>query len=299
MQQVFKGNLFGILAILLWSTLASLSVKAGKIPPFQLVSMTFFIAFLIGLFLWKKEGKGILIHLKLPIKVWLVGIVGLFGYHFFYFLALQNAPALEANLINYLWPLFIVLFSVFLPSVKLRWFHILGVLLGLFGVIVLIGGGGNVNFDMRYIRGYSYAFLCAIIWSSYSVISKYFDKISTSVVGSFCGATAILSLIFHLAFEPTVIPSFNNLLAIIILGLGPVGGAFFAWDYGVKNVDIQMLGTFSYATPLVSTFLLVMLGIGKANSTIWLSCLLIVLGSVVASLPLFLKYFKFRNQRHK
>ncbi|NOX14793.1 MAG: EamA family transporter, partial [Epsilonproteobacteria bacterium] len=149
MQQVFKGNMFGVLAILLWSTLASLTVKAGKIPPFELVSMTFFIAFLIGLFLWKKEGKGILIHLKLPIKIWLVGIVGLFGYHFFYFLALQKAPAVEANLINYLWPLLIVLFSAFLPEVKLRWFHLVGILLGFFGVVLLLSGGG-LHFETKY-----------------------------------------------------------------------------------------------------------------------------------------------------
>ena len=135
MQYTLKGNILGILAILLWSTLASLTVIAGKIPPFELVSMTFFVAFLIGLILWKKEGKGILVHFKYPPKIWIVGVGGLFGYHFFYFLALQNAPAIEANLINYLWPLFIVLFSAFLPGVKLKWFHIVGVIFGFVGVI--------------------------------------------------------------------------------------------------------------------------------------------------------------------
>ncbi len=297
MQQSTKGNIFGILAILLWSTLASTTVLAGKIPPFQLVSMSFFVAFFIGLALWKKEGRGIWVHLKLPVKNWIIGIIGLFGYHFFYFLALQNAPALEANLINYLWPLFIVLFSAFLPGVKLRWFHIAGVLFGLFGVIVLVSAGKGFDFNMGYAKGYFYAFLCALSWSSYSVLSKYFGKVPVSSVGAFCGATAILALIFHLIFEPTVIPDFKNLLAIIVLGLGPVGGAFFLWDFGVKNGDIQMLGTFSYATPLLSTILLVVFGLAKPNSYIWTACLFIVLGSVIASYPLFKKFFTARNQR--
>ena len=291
MQQSTKGNISGVFAILLWSTLASATVLVKKIPPFQLVGMSFFIAFFIGLVLWKKEGHGAWIHLKLPIKNWIIGIMGLFGYHFFYFLALKNAPALEANLINYLWPLLIVLFSAFLPGVRLRWFHVVGVLFGLFGVIVLVGAGKGFDFNMEYAKGYFYAFLCALSWSSYSVLSKYFGKVPVSSVGAFCGATAILAFIFHLLFEPTVIPGFGSLLVIIVLGLGPVGGAFYLWDFGVKNGDIQMLGTFSYATPLLSTVLLVVLGLAKPNSYIWIACLLIVLGSIIASYPLFKKLF--------
>jgi len=171
-----KGNLFGVIAILLWATLASFGVMARSIPPFQLTSMAFFVAFIIGAILWKKEGKGILVHLKWPLKVWIVGISGLFGYHFFYFLAIQNAPAIEANLINYLWPLFIVLFSSFLPKEKLRWFHVVGVILGLVGVFFLVSKDGGLNFESQYMNGYIYAFLAAITWGSYSVLSRLFGK---------------------------------------------------------------------------------------------------------------------------
>ena len=287
---VMQYNLSGILAILLWSTLASLTVKVGRVPPFELVSISFTVAFFIGLGLWKKEGRGILVHLKLPLKVWLVGVGGLFGYHFFYFLALQNAPAVEANLINYLWPLFIVLFSAFLPGVKLRWFHVLGVVLGLGGVVALLGAKGGFSFDYQYARGYFYAFVCALVWSSYSVLSRYFGKVPTSAVGGFCGVTAILAFVCHLLFETTVVPGFGSFVAIIILGLGPVGGAFFLWDYGVKKGDIQMLGAMSYLTPLLSTLLLVSLELSKASRAIWIACFLIVLGSIIASLPLFKKF---------
>jgi len=292
MQQKTKGNIFGVLAILLWSTLASTTVLAGKIPPFQLVSMSFFVAFFIGLFLWKKEKKGILAQLKIPFKNWLIGVGGLFGYHFFYFLALRHAPAIEANLINYLWPLFIVLFSAFLPGIRLRWFHVAGVSLGFFGVIMLVGKDGGFSFDLEYMWGYFYAFLCALIWSSYSVLSKYFGKMPVSSVGAFCGVTALLSAVLHFLFEPTVIPDLKSYMAILILGLGPVGGAFFLWDYGVKNGDIQMIGVFSYATPLLSTVLLIFLGISELSPVIWTATVLISLGSIIASLPLFGKFFK-------
>lgn len=286
-----RGNLLGIFAILLWSTLASLGVLSSAIPPFQLTSMAFFVAFIIGLILWKKEGRGIIVHLRWTLKVWLVGVCGLFGYHYFYFLAIQNAPAIEANLINYLWPLFIVLFSSFLPNEKLRWFHIVGVLFGLIGVIFLVSKGGSFNFKIQYTNGYIYAFIAALTWGAYSVISRFFSHIPTSAVGGFCGVTAFLALFCHLLFETTVLPSVQELGIIILIGLGPVGGAFFVWDYGVKNGDIQLLGSMSYFTPLLSTLLLITLGLSAPSSTIWIACSLIVFGSMISSLPLFKKLY--------
>ncbi len=284
-----RGNLFGIFAILFWSTLASLGVMASNIPPFQLTAMAFLVAFIIGLILWKKEGMGIIVHLKWPLKVWLVGVCGLFGYHYFYFLAIQNAPAIEANLINYLWPLFIVLFSSFLPNEKLRWFHVVGVLFGFIGVVFLVSNRGSFNFEAQYLGGYFYAFIAALTWGAYSVISRFFAHIPTSAVGAFCGVTALLAFVCHFLFESTVIPTLQEFIIIVFIGLGPVGGAFFVWDYGVKNGDIQLLGSLSYFTPLLSTILLITFSLSKSSSTIWIACLLIVFGSMISSLPLFKK----------
>jgi len=290
-----RGNLFGVVAILLWATLATFGVMASNIPPFQLTSMAFFAAFFIGMVLWKKEGKGILVHLKWPLKVWIVGVCGLFGYHFFYFLAIQNAPAIEANLINYLWPLFIVLFSAFLPNEKLRWFHVVGILFGLIGVFFLVSKDGSFNFEAQYINGYIYAFIAALAWSSYSVLSRLFGSIPTSAVGGFCGVTAVLSLVCHLFFEATVVPNIAEFLAIVALGLGPVGGAFFVWDYGVKKGDIQLLGSLSYAIPLLSTLLLVVLGLSEPSQMIWIACAFIVFGSLISSLEHFKKMLAIKS----
>lgn len=287
MNRVQKGNIAGIVAILLWSTLALFTVFTNRIPPFQLTFIAFSVAFIIGLLLWIKEGSGIMVHLKLPWKVWFVGIYGLFGYHFFYFLALKSAPVLEANLINYLWPLLIVLLSAWLPNEKLRWFHIVGALLGFLGALVLIGFGKEIAFSSQYTQGYMYALMCAFIWGSYSVLSRYFGSIPTLSVGGFCGASALLSIVAHLLFEQTYLPTLAELLAAIGLGLGPVGVAFFVWDYGMKQGDIKFIGSLSYATPLLSTLMLVLFGRSSPNSAIWLACSLIVLGSIVSSLPFF------------
>jgi len=283
MEEIKQGNLFGVLAILLWSTLAAMTVLTGDIPPFQLVSLSFFIASFLGLFMLKKQKHSIKKLLQVPFSSWVIGVFGLFGYHFFYFFALKSAPAVEANLINYLWPLLIVLFSAFLPNEKLKWFHIVGSLFGLLGAFLLVSKNGSLEFKSEYIAGYMYAVLAALIWSSYSVISRKLSHIPTYSVTGFCIATAVLSFICHLLFEVTIIPDFTQLIAIIILGLGPVGGAFYVWDYGMKNGDIKVLGSLAYFTPLLSTFILIIFSLASMNQTIAIACFLIILGSLISS----------------
>lgn len=283
-QQQWQPTLIGATAILMWATLALFTALSGdQIPPFQLTAMSFTIAFAVGLSWWLKRGDDIWQRLQLPPQVWTLGIVGLFGYHFFYFMALKNAPAVETSLIAFLWPLLIVVFSALLPGEQLRWFHGLGAVLGFIGAALLVTKGEGFSFDPRYTVGYLAALVCALTWSSYSVASRWFGAIPTDAVGGFCGATAILALLCHLLFEETVWPMGSQWLAILALGLGPVGIAFFTWDYGVKWGNIQLLGAFSYAAPLLSTLLLIAFGLAEATWVVGAACLLIVMGAVIAA----------------
>lgn len=277
-----QPTLVGATAILMWATLALLTELSGTIPAFQLTAMSFTVAFAIGVAAWQRADGHWLTHLKLPKAVWALGITGLFGYHFFYFVALQNAPAVEASLIAYLWPLFIVLFSALLPGEQLRWFHCAGAIASFIGVGILVTKGQALTFDARYTTGYLAAFCCAIIWSSYSILSRSFGKIPTHSVGGFCGVTALLAWLCHFLFESTVLPTATEGLAILGLGLGPVGLAFFTWDYGIKHGNIKVLGILSYAIPLLSTILLSLFGLADLTWTVWLACLLIVGGALLS-----------------
>lgn len=277
------ATLVGSTAVLMWATLALLTKLSGNLPPFQLTAMAFTIAFFIGLALWVREGGDMRRHLRLPARVWVLGIGGLFGYHFFYFVALGNAPAVEASLLAYLWPLLIVVLAAVLLREQLRWFHVLGALLGFAGAAVLVTGGRGLAFDRQYALGYGAALVCAAVWSLYSVLSRKLGDVPTSAVGGFCGATAVLALLCHLLFEETVWPVGGQWLALLLLGLGPIGAAFFTWDVGVKRGNIKLLGTLSYAAPLLSTLLLVLFGQTAASWSLALACLLIIGGAVLAS----------------
>ena len=280
---VRRATLIGGTAVLMWATLALLATWAQAIPPFQLTGMAFAIAFVIGLVWMQVQGRSPLAAARRPPAVWLLGVGGLFGYHLVFFVALRLAPPVEANLINYAWPLLIVLFSALLPGERLRWWHVAGAALGLCGVAVLIGGrGGSVAFDPRYIMGYGAAVLSAAIWAGYSVLSRRVGTVPTETVGWFCGATALLSLLCHAALEQTVVPDAAGWAAVVALGLGPVGLAFFVWDHGVKRGDIRALGAFAYAAPLLSTLLLIAFGQGALTAAVGAACLLIIGGAILA-----------------
>ncbi len=180
-----------------------------------------------------------------------------------------------------------------LPGERLHWTHLLGGAVGLVGAIMLVlqKADGAVSFDPRYAVGYLAALGCAFTWSIYSVMSRRFGEAPTDLVGAFCGATALLGIAAHaLVGEPTIWPADQwEWLSVLALGLGPVGLAFFVWDYGVKRGDIKALGACSYASPLLSTLLLILAGKAEATMTVILACLLIIAGAVIASRDLWMR----------
>jgi drug/metabolite transporter (DMT)-like permease len=286
-----RATLIGAIAVLLWATLALLTTYAQPLPAFELVALTFTVAFLLALCKWILEaargGPPIASRLALPWQAWAVGVGGLFGYHFFYFNALAHAPAVEASLIAFLWPLLIVLFSALLPGERLRLVHILGALCGLAGAGLLVTKGQSFGFNPAYALGYVAALACALTWSGYSLLSRRLGKVPSDAVGAYCGVTALLGFACHLAFEDWVTPTAGNVAAILALGLGPVGAAFFVWDYGVKRGDIQALGSLAYAAPLISTLLLILAGRAAPSWVLAAGALLIVGGAALAAGGLF------------
>jgi len=278
-----KATLIGTIAVLLWALLALFTTVVKSIPPFQLVSLCFSVATVFSAVWISRRGPGAFRALRQPVGAWVLSVGGLFGYHFFYFVALANAPAVDASLIAYLWPLFIVLLSALLPGERLRWYHVAGAACGLGGAAVLVSKGKGFDFDPAFAAGYGAALACSILWSGYSVLNRRYRAVPVEAVCGFCGGAAILGFITHSLMESWVTPDAWQWLAIAGLGLGPVGIAFFVWDYGTKHGDIQVLGVSAYAAPLLSTLILIVAGAAPASPAVIWGCLLIVGGAVLAS----------------
>ncbi|MEX0282957.1 MAG: EamA family transporter [Arenibacterium sp.] len=273
----------GYLAILLWAFLALFTVGSAPVPPLLLNAICFAIGGTIGL-IWTARTGGLAQLRLVPFRVYLFGSAGLFGYHLLYFSALRLAPAAEAGLIAYLWPLLIVLFSGLLPGETLRRGHLVGAIVAFAGAALIVGKGGNLTLEGTHVAGYGLALLCALTWSAYSVVSRKMGDAPTSSVTVFCLVSAILSALLHLWLETTILPeTLLGWLSVLALGLGPVGLAFFVWDIGVKRGDIQLLGTLSYTAPLLSTIILVVAGVAEPSWTLLFAALGITIGALVAA----------------
>ncbi|GAB5446882.1 aromatic amino acid exporter YddG [Gymnodinialimonas sp.] len=276
-----RATAIGFIAVLLWALLALFTIGSAPVPPFQLNAMTFAVGGTLGL-IWVTVTGGWPKLRAVPLRVYIFGTLGLFGYHALYFSALRLAPPAEASLIAYLWPLFIVLFSGLLPGERLGLLHIIGAVIAFAGAALIVAPGAD-GFTGGF--GLALAGLCALTWSGYSVLSRRLGAMPTESVAIFCVATALLSVPAHLALETTVWPTGAvGWGAIAALGIGPVGLAFYVWDLGVKSGDIQLLGVASYAAPLLSTLILIVVGVANASPTLIFSAMLIAGGAGLAAL---------------
>ncbi len=266
---------YSLAAIALWSTLALLSVKLAAVPPFLLVGVTL----LLG-------GLGGLRHIRrwrVPATTLLLGVYGLFVYHFCLFLALRRAPPVEANLLNYLWPLLIVLLSpVVLPGYRLAARHVIAGIFGFAGAGLVVTGGA-LSISREHALGYGLAVLAALIWSTYSLLTRRVAAFPNAAVGLFCVVSGATSLLAHAFLEAPYTFRTEEILPLLLLGAGPMGGAFFLWDAALKQGDPRIIGSLAYLTPLLSTGLLVLFGGGHLSPFAGLGMVLIIFAAVLGT----------------
>ncbi|TFY98393.1 DMT family transporter [Ramlibacter humi] len=268
------ANLYALGAIALWAGLASLGLSLKHLPPFLLTG----IALVIG----SVPSWPLVRQWKVPASTLAVGIYGLFAYHFLLFIALRVAPPVEANLVNYLWPLFIVVLApLFLPGLSLRPGHVLGALLGFAGAAVAILGAGGTTGAWSW--GYLPALGAAFIWASYSLLTRRVPAFPTAAIGLFGLVSGALSLACHVALEPRVAVAPADWVLLTLMGLGPLGAAFFLWDKALKLGDARHIGVLSYITPLASTALLLLVTGRGLSWSIALAAALIVGGAVLGT----------------
>ena len=262
-------------AIALWGTLAALGVALAHVPPFLLTGLALCVGGLLALPLSRFEVS----RWRVPLPTLALGVGGLFGFHFLLFMALRLAPPVQANLINYLWPLFMVLLSPWLlPGMRLQAVHIAAALLGFAGAALVILGdpAGAGQQAGGWSWGYLLALLSALVWASYSLLTRRVPHFPTAAIGGFALLSGLLSLVCHALLEPAVALTGRDMLLIGALGLGPMGAAFFLWDMALKRGDTRQIGILSYLTPLASTGMLVLVGDRAFTWNIGLAALMIV-----------------------
>jgi drug/metabolite transporter (DMT)-like permease len=256
MLAAMSANLYALGAIFLWATLASLGVALSHVPPFLLTGIALLAGSLLALpFVLKNRRLW-----AIPASTLALGVYGLFGFHFLLFIALRHAPAVEANLVNYLWPLFmVVLAPLFLKNMALRSVHVAAALLGFAGAaIAILGAREGAASGTGWAWGYVPALGSAFIWASYSLLTQRVAAFPTAAIGLFGLVSGVLSLLCHWLLEPATALAGSDWVLLAVMGLGPLGAAFFLWDKALKLGDARQIGILSYLTPLCSTALLML-----------------------------------------
>ena len=278
------ASLSALGAIALWGSLAPLGVSLAQVPPFLLTGLGLLAGSVLGLgfALWGR------VSLALPWRTLALGVYGLFGFHFLLFIALRHAPPVQANLVNYLWPLGIVLLApLLLPGARLRPLHVVAALIGFGGAALAILGGASDTGAQPDAGGFQWGYVAAAasacVWATYSLLTQRVAAFPTAAVGVFGLASGLLSLACHALLEPAVELDTHALLRIAALGLGPLGGAFYLWDAALKRGDPRQIGLLSFLTPLLSTLGLLLQRGQWPGMSVLLAALMIVGAAVLGA----------------
>lgn len=275
-----SANLLALGAIALWASLAALGVSLSHVPPFLLTGLALLVGSVIALPLSRFDFR----QWRVPLSTLAIGVYGLFGFHFLLFIALRHAPPVQANLVNYLWPLGIVVMApLFLPGMSLTLRHVLAALLGFAGAALAILGGRGGSTEAVWAWGYIPALGSAFIWASYSLLTKRVRSFPTAAIGSFALVSGLLSLLCHAWLEPATALSARDWGLIALMGLGPLGGAFFLWDAALKRGDARQIGVLSFLTPLLSTLTLLWVRGETPSLSVALAAVMIIGAAVLAT----------------
>ena len=285
-----KATIYALAAIALWASLAALALSLSHVPAFLLTGVSLMVGSVLA---WPAVLRRPALW-RMPPSTLAFGVLSLFGYHFLLFMGLRLAPAVEVNLINYLWPLLLVVLApLYLPGMSLRPVHLMASAMGFGGAIIAIVGAQTSasasasTTPSNPLLGYLLALLAACAWANYSLQTKRLSVqgrgFPTAAIGLFGLVSGGFSLLCHWALEPAVSLSLQDWGLLVLLGLGPLGASFFLWDQALKLGDARHIGILSYITPLASTTLLMVASQRPLTLSIALAATLIMGAAVLGT----------------
>jgi drug/metabolite transporter (DMT)-like permease len=280
-------TLVGAAAIPLWATWPLLAVlSAGSIPLFQFLAIIFAVGAAVLLLVRRppppRSETGVTPKSSLRASTWAAAVmiaVGLFVSDIFFIKAIQIIPAAQASLLNYLWPLMIVVAGVPLGLVQASKRHTLSMLLGLAGAALVIGPDVSAGAW----SGIVLALATGLSWTAYCLFRLWQGPDAPDALVQGFALSAGAAIILHLAMETTVVPPIGALISAVLVGVIPLALGNLAWDHGVRRGDRVLLATLAYATPLVGALFLIAFGFSQATLGLLAGGVCIVAAGIISA----------------
>jgi len=265
-------------AVVLWASWPALATVAHPAPPLLVLGLSALIGCVCSYLLAAWQGKAGTFFAVRPATMGFVAI-GLMGNNTFYLAAIARIGPAEANVVHYLWPVFLVILAACVHRRMPSLVQAIGIALGFCGVAVALSPQMESGLNLS---GVALGVCGALTFAVYSV-GRSLARVETNVVGPSLGVAGAVTLGAHLLLEPVYLPTLAQWAAIVLMGIGPFTIANILWDKATRQGSAATLSSFAFLTPLVAISLLAILGLGAVTTAAILGAFLAIAGAVLSA----------------
>lgn len=275
-----RGRTYALVggAVVLWASWPALAIVAHPAPPFLVLGLAALVGFAFSYSAAaRKKQTNTFFSVRLGTMIFVA--IGLMGNNALYLAAISRIGPAEANIVHYLWPVFLVVLTSAIHRHAPSLFQIIGIALGFCGVAIALSPQMGNGLDLvGLLLGVSGALTFAI----YSV-GRSFARVETNVVGPSLALAGVGALIAHFTFEPLYWPTFSQWAAIILMGIGPFTLANILWDKATREGPAATISSLAFLTPLVAITLLAIFGLGVITVATAVGAIFAISGAVLSS----------------
>jgi len=278
-----KATIIGQVALITWALSASGASFLKNLPSFQ-VLLGIFLGGFVASSVTNTVNNNWRNLFSRPKYLVLAGIFCIIPNDILYIFAFKYAPAIQVDLIVCMWPMLVIILAAVFLRKEIGVVHVIACLVAFCGCYIVLSSGMKVDqFQSEYVFGYICAFISALLWSIYSIISKKYAKPTPEVFALYCFVGVVFSAIMHFTFETTVIPSMWELLVLLAMGTTTHSLAYYAWDFAVKKGHFNLLIIMPYGNTILSVLALAVFGLAELNENILIATAMIFIAGLLTT----------------
>ncbi len=275
-----SSNFYAAVTIILWGAMPALAKDLlNALPNFETLALSALFAFLFLLAVNRREGALKKLSAEEIFTAASLGFLGLFLYSAFFYYGLARMTSQEACILNYLWPLMIVLFSCPILGEKLTRRKIFAVGMSFAGVIVVMAGGIE-NFSSEKIFGALSCVIAAACYGLFSVLNKrrrLNQKLAMMIIWATTAACAFIAGYF---LEQWTLPNLRQIVGLLWLGVMINAVAYLTWALALETTtNTARTANLAYLVPILAIFISTFVA-GEELSLAVIPALILILGGI-------------------